>query len=142
MTQRAQLSPARERLVETFMRLARLDSPSRREGAVARLLVAELQQFGWDASDDGSGPDCGNVIARLPGDDAIEPLLFTSHMDVVMPCLGVQPRVADGVLVSAGDTVLGADANASVAVLLELAELLAGAPQTRRRPPLEVVCTW
>src|SRR5579859_3625602 len=116
--------PSRERLVATFNRLARIDSPSRREGAVARLLVAELEALGWAVVDDLSGPDCGNVIARLPGDEALEPLLFTSHMDVVMPCLGVQPRVVEGVFVSAGDTVLGADAKASVAALLEVAQLL------------------
>src|SRR6185436_12898284 len=39
-----------------------------------------------------------------------------------------------------GDTVLGADAKASVAALLELAHLLG--TSSRRRPPLEVVVTW
>jgi tripeptide aminopeptidase len=138
----SELRPDRARLVETFTRLVRLDSPSRHEGAVARLLVDELQRLGWDASDDASGPECGNVVARLPGDAALEPLLFTSHMDVVMPCLGVQPRVVDGVLVSGGDTVLGADAKASVAALLELAQLLGRSSAPTRRPPLEVVVTW
>lgn len=109
---------------------------------MARLLVAELQALGWTVTDDLSGPDCGNVIARLPGNEALEPLLFTSHMDVVMPCLGVQPRVADGVFSSAGDTVLGADAKASVAALLEMAHRLADDPNPVGRPPLEVVCTW
>jgi tripeptide aminopeptidase len=136
------MRPSRERLVETFTRLAKIDSPSRGEGAVARLLADELEALGWTVEDDLSGPDCGNVIARLPGDDALEPLLFTSHMDVVMPCLGVRPRVVDGVFVSAGDTVLGADAKASVAALLEMAQLLASNPEPGGRPPLEVVCTW
>jgi tripeptide aminopeptidase len=142
MSQVARLGPSRERLVETFMRLAKIDSPSRREGAVARFLVAELEAIGWDAADDLSGPECGNVIARLAGDQALEPLLFTSHMDVVMPCLGVQPRVVDGVLCSAGDTVLGADAKASAAALLEMAHVLAGDSQPGARPPLELVFTW
>jgi tripeptide aminopeptidase len=47
----------------------------------------------------------------------------------------------DGVLVSAGDTVLGADAKASVAALLELAQLLAS-HSVPRRPPLELLFTW
>jgi tripeptide aminopeptidase len=109
---------------------------------LAQLLVAELKRIGWDASDDLSGPECGNVIARLPGDAALEPLLFTSHMDVVMPCLGVQPRLVDGVLMSAGDTVLGADAKASAAALLEVAQILTSNPAPRRRPLLEMVFTW
>jgi tripeptide aminopeptidase len=139
---RALRRPSRERLVETFTRLARIDSPSRGEGALARLLVTELGALGWAVEDDLSGPDCGNVIARLPGDESLEPLLLTSHMDVVMPCLGVQPRLADDVVGSAGDTVLGADAKASVAALLEMAQLLASDPNAVGRPPLEVVCTW
>jgi tripeptide aminopeptidase len=142
MSPPAQLRPNRARLVDRFIRLAKLDSPSRREGAVAQLLVSELHALGWDVADDGSGPDCGNVIARLPGDDSVEPLLFTSHMDVVMPCLGVHPQVVDGVLVSAGDTVLGADAKASAAGLLELAQLLASDSSPGLRPSLELVFTW
>jgi tripeptide aminopeptidase len=139
----ANLRPSPERLVDTFIRLAKLDSPSRHEGAVARLLVAELQRLGWDAKDDRTGPeDSGNVIARLPGDTALEPLLFTSHMDVVMPCRGVQPRLDNGVLRSVGDTVLGADAKASAAALLELAAILANAPHSNGRPPLELLFTW
>jgi tripeptide aminopeptidase len=124
------------------MRLVQVDSPSRREGALARLLLAELQRLGWQARDDGTGPDCGNVIAVLPGDEAFEPLLFTSHMDVVMPCLGVRPRLEAGVFVATGDTVLGADAKASVAALLELAEVLAAQGAGLARPPLELVFTW
>jgi hypothetical protein len=37
------------------MRLVQVDSPSRREGALARLLLAELQRLGWQARDDGTG---------------------------------------------------------------------------------------
>src|SRR5207302_10409983 len=86
------------------------------------------------------GPDCGNIVATLPGNDALEPLMFTSHMDVVMPCLGVRPRLENDVFISGGDTVLGADAKASVAALLELAQMLPAAPWPR--PTVELVFTW
>jgi tripeptide aminopeptidase len=135
--------PVRDRLVATFERLARVDSPSGSEGALARVLVAELSELGLDVTDDGSGADCGNVIARLVGDSTLEPLMFTSHMDVVAPCHGVQPRLEDGVFVSAGDTVLGADAKASLAALLEVARVLVSdTGAARPRPPLELVFTW
>jgi len=120
-----------------------VDSPSGGEGALARMLLAVLGELGLDVTDDGSGLECGNVIARLAGDPKLEPLMFTSHMDVVAPCQGVQPRLEDGVFVSAGDTVLGADAKASVAALLEAARVLTGdADASRGRPPLELVFTW
>jgi len=133
--------PDRDRLAATFERLARVDSPSGGEGALARMLLAVLGELGLDVTDDGSGLECGNVIARLGGDPKLEPLMFTSHMDVVAPCQGVQPRLEDGVFVSAGDTVLGADAKASVAALLEAARVLTS-DASRRRPPLELVFTW
>lgn len=136
------MNSLRERLTGTFARLVEVDSPSRQEGALAQLLIDELRGLGWQARDDGTGPECGNVIASLAGDAALDPLLFTSHMDVVMPCLGVHPRLEEDVFVTAGDTVLGADAKASIAALLETARLLAEGRQARPRPTVELVFTW
>jgi tripeptide aminopeptidase len=127
------------RLTATFTRLAAIDSPSLHEAALARVLTDELSVLGWSVENDGSGPDTGNVIARCHAPSALEPLLFTSHMDVVAPCRGVRPRLRDGHVFSAGDTVLGADAKASVAALLETARLVRDMP---RVPPLELVFTW
>src|SRR5439155_2121414 len=59
---------------------------------------------------------------------------------VVMPCLGVRPRLENDVFMSGGDTVLGADAKASVAALLDVAQVLPAAPWPR--PPMELVFTW
>jgi tripeptide aminopeptidase len=134
-------NPDRERLLRSFVRLAQVDSPSRREGELARVIHQELAELGWHVRDDASGPDCGNLIASLPGSERLEPVLFASHMDVVPPCLGVRPRVADGLVTSNGDTVLGADAKASVAALLETARLLATEPPLSR-PLVELVFTW
>lgn len=128
-------SPDRDRLVDTFLRLARVDSPSRGEGALARVLEADFARLGWQVSIDPGG----NLIAVLDGNPARETVLFTSHMDVVSPCLGVQPRLQDGYITSNGDTVLGADAKASIAALLELAAVLSPQPD---HPRLEIVCTW
>jgi tripeptide aminopeptidase len=134
-------NPDRDRLLRTFVRLAEVDSPSRREGQLAQLVRQELADLGWHVRDDASGPDCGNVIASLPGSERLEPVLFASHMDVVMPCLGVRPEVSEGLVTSSGDTVLGADAKASVAALLEAARLLAAEPPLAR-PLVELVFTW
>jgi tripeptide aminopeptidase len=129
----------RARLTATFSRLAAVDSPSLGEGAFARVLADELARMGWSVQNDATGPDTGNVIARCPGDPGLEPLLFTSHMDVVAPCRGVRPQVRDGWICSSGGTVLGADAKASVAALLEASRQLQALPRT---PPLELVFTW
>jgi len=128
-------SPDRDRLVETFIRLAKVDSPSRGEATLAQLLHAEFTRLGWNVSID----EGGNLIATLDGNPAREAVLFTSHMDVVSPCLRVQPQVKDGYITSSGQTVLGADAKASIAALLELAALMTQQPE---HPRLEIVCTW
>jgi tripeptide aminopeptidase len=130
----------RERLVETFLRLAAIDSPSLHEGALAAAVCSELEDLGWRVTDDGSGPDVGNLIARWPGTSrSAEPLFFCSHLDVVEPCHSVRPRVRDGVIESDGTTVLGADAKAGVAALLECARVLR---ETECTQPVELVFTW
>jgi tripeptide aminopeptidase len=122
----------RQRLLATFLRLTRVDSPSHAEGNLAQLLTTEFAERGWHVRTD----SVGNVIASLPGDSQQAPLLFASHMDVVMPCLGVRPQVTDGVIHSSGDTVLGADAKASIAAMLETATSL-----PENHPPIEFVFT-
>lgn len=62
-----------------------------------------------------------NVVAALPGDDALRPLLFTAHFDGV----GDDPGVR---LPGAGDNASGA------ALVLELARVLASSPRRGRRP--------
>jgi len=122
----------RQRLLTTFLRLAQVDSPSHAETNLAQLLTREFAELGWQVHADSSG----NLIASLAGDSQRAPLLFASHMDVVMPCLGVRPKVTDGVIHSSGETVLGADAKASIAAMLEAAAALPG-----NHPPIEFVFT-
>ena len=77
-----------QRLLATFLRLTQVDSPSHAETNLAQLLTREFAARGWQVRTDSSG----NVLASLAGDSLQAPLLFASHMDVVMPCLGVRPR--------------------------------------------------
>jgi tripeptide aminopeptidase len=122
----------RQRLLATFLRLTQVDSPSHAETNLAQLLTTEFAERGWHMRTDSSG----NVIASVAGDSQQAPLLFASHMDVVMPCRGVRPKITDGVIHSSGDTVLGADAKASIAAMLKAASALSG-----NHPPIEFVFT-
>lgn len=129
--------------VEEFMALASLNSPSRREAPVATYLVKRLREIGLnpkvDDSATRSGSDTGNVIVRVPGNAAGATVLLCAHMDTVGPTEGMVPVLKDGMITSNGETVLGADDKAGIAVILAvLAELLAGdAPHG----PIEVVFT-
>src|SRR5207244_2334838 len=124
-----------ERLVQSFLRLASIASPSRREGALATVVAAELREVGWAVFDDHTGPETGNLIARREGVGDRQPLLLSTHLDVVPPCDHVHPRVRDGWIESDGSTVLGADAKAGLAALLEVARAVDQAP-------VELLITW
>ena len=105
----------RDRIVETFCELARIDSPSGEEEEVARYLVAKLEAMGLDVMRD----DYGNVIADDGGED---PLILSAHMDTVEPGRGVKPSVVGERIKSDGTTILGGDCKAGVAAILEALE--------------------
>jgi len=109
-------------VLDEFIALASLNSPSRKEGRVAEYLVERLRELGIDAAVDDSaarsGSDTGNIIARLPGSAAGPTILLCAHMDTVGPTEGMVPAVRDGVVYSNGETVLGADDKAGIAVIL------------------------
>ncbi len=131
-----------DRLLETFLDLVRIDSPSCSEAAVASYCADRLAGLGFDVTFDTSAPvtgsDTGNLFARLSGSTDTR-LVLSAHMDCVAPCLGVEPRVDDGVISSAGETVLGADDKAGIAAILEAVERLV--TRSEPHPELLVVLT-
>jgi tripeptide aminopeptidase len=117
------------RLVDDFLALVRISSPSRREAGVAQWLRQTLTGMGVRADVDDAGEkiggDTGNVLAQFPGTapDA-PPLLLCAHMDTVAPCEKVTP-VRDGdVIRTDGTSVLGGDDKAGVAAILEAVRLV------------------
>ena len=82
----------------------------------------ELRRLGFEVSFDDSaervGSDTGNLVAHLPGTRTGH-MVFSAHMDTVQPCAGIEPVVVDGVVRSAGDTILSADDKAGVAAIFE-----------------------
>lgn len=114
-----------ERLVQTFLDLVRIDSPTKQEAAVADYLEHALRPLGiklWrDDAGEKIGGNCGNLHVRMAARNSQAPaVLFSAHMDTVMPGLGIKPELQDGVIRSDGTTILGADDKAGVAVIVEL----------------------
>jgi tripeptide aminopeptidase len=106
------------RVLDTFLELVRIDSPSGHEQRIAEHLLTLLQTLGVDAKIDSTG----NVAGRRPGSGALAaaaPLLFSAHMDTVQPGTGIKPVVEDGFVRSDGSTILGADDKAGIAAILE-----------------------
>jgi tripeptide aminopeptidase len=130
-------------VVEEFMALASLNSPSRREAPVAAYLVNRIREMGLNPEVDDSalrsGSDTGNVIVRVPGSAAGATVLLCAHMDTVGPTEGMVPVLRDGVITSNGETVLGADDKAGIAVILAaVSEVLSG---DTPHGPIEMVFT-
>src|SRR5436190_2955599 len=125
----------RRRLNDLFAELCAIPSPFGHEAACARRVRAELESLGLEVSEDDAGPEagaeCGNLLARVPGRSE-RSILLCAHVDTV-PLGGggaVEPVLVDDGWESAGDTILGADNKAAIAVMLAAARRAAveGAP--------------
>ncbi|MDQ3573075.1 MAG: M20/M25/M40 family metallo-hydrolase [Actinomycetota bacterium] len=120
-------------LRDRFARLCEIASPTGSERDVADAVRAELEAIGLDVTEDDAADaahaGAGNLIARLPGSGAGW-VSFFAHLDTVPHDQPIEVELVDGVFRSAGETILGADNKAAVAVLIELAARAAqsGAP--------------
>jgi tripeptide aminopeptidase len=124
------------RLLSTFLSLLKIDSPSGQEQPVIGDLESRLTALGLITEIDATG----NLIGRLAGHG--EPLILCAHVDHVVPCIGINPKVTDGVIRSDGRTVLGGDDTSGVAIILELLELVkARRSDAWDQPALEIVLT-
>lgn len=121
-----------DELLDLFVHLAGIASPTGSEREVADHVIARLHAAGVSVSEDASaaatGCACGNLLARIPGRGEAEPLALCAHLDTVPVAHAPRVVVADGQVRSDGETPLGADDKAAVAVLLVLAGELAEEP--------------
>ena len=132
-----------QRLLNTFLDYVRIDSESRHEKAMAQRVIADLKAIGCeiyvDDTMDKTGSDTGNVYATLPGNAPGEPIMLSAHLDTVVPGVGVEPVVEDGIIRSKGDTVLGSDDKSGVAAVVEAMRVLV--EQNIPHPTVQAVFT-
>ena len=135
---------SKERLRDQFLELARISSVSKREGNVAKRLIAILEGMGASVQVDDAGErvgsDTGNVVARFPGTAPdVAPFLLCGHMDTVPPADNVRPVVDGDVIRSDGTTVLGGDDKAGIVAILDAVRSV----RERRIPhgPIDVLFT-
>src|SRR4029453_10043582 len=110
-------------VLELFLELAAIPSPSGDEEGGAERVTAYLRDLGLDVE----GDEAGNLLARLEarGNGDGSPLFLCAHMDTVPVTGPIEPAVHDdGFVRNEADAILGADNKASVAVMLEAARLV------------------
>lgn len=113
-----------ERLLDSFLELAKIDGPSGSEKPVADFIVPILEELGFtlqfDEAHENFGGNCGNLVAYWEGKNpSVTPLFFSTHLDTVLPTKGLKPVIKDGVIYTDGTTILGADDRAALAAYLE-----------------------
>lgn len=131
-------------VVDLFLELAVLPSPSGNERLVADRVCAYLTELGLVWDEDTSGPiigsDSGNIFCRLPGRAvAGKPVFFCAHLDTVPPEGPIDPVIEDGVVRNAAGTILGGDNKAAVAAMLEGARRIVS--EARPHAGVELVFT-
>jgi tripeptide aminopeptidase len=127
----------RSRLVDTFVALCEIESPSGSEGEAARYVRTELEALGLMVDEDATaaetGAACGNLYARIAGPNGARTVMLCAHVDTVPLADRVEVELADGVFRNRREAILGADNKAAIAVLLEIARDYASSP-----PPVGV----
>jgi len=115
----------RRRLNDLFAELCAIPSPFGRERAIADRVAGDLTRLGFEVAEDdaaaGTGAECGNLLARIPG-RSDRWVMLCAHLDTVPHDGAVEPVLVDGGWESAGHTILGADNKAAVAVLMAVAQ--------------------
>ncbi|REK77322.1 M20/M25/M40 family metallo-hydrolase [Paenibacillus paeoniae] len=123
----------KDRLIQEFMELVQVDSETKHEGEISKVLKEKFAALGLTITEDDAAAKTGhganNLFAMLEssnGGAAHAPtIFFTSHMDTVTPGNGIKPQLdADGYIRSDGTTILGADDKAGLAAMFEAIRVL------------------
>ncbi|MBE4910414.1 M20/M25/M40 family metallo-hydrolase [Bacillus luteolus] len=117
------------RLIEEFLELVKVDSETKYEAEIAKVLKEKFSALGVEVFEDDTtgvtGHGAGNLICTLNGVKVgVDTIYFTSHMDTVVPGKGIKPSIQDGYIVTDGTTILGADDKAGLAAMLEAIKVL------------------
>ncbi|AJD91382.1 hypothetical protein JMA_20650 [Jeotgalibacillus malaysiensis] len=116
----------KERVVNQFLELVKVDSETKYEAEISKVLKKIFTELGCDIQEDDSmretGHGANNLIITLKGEDqSADTIYFTSHMDTVTPGKGIKPVIKeDGYIYSDGTTILGADDKAGIAAMIEM----------------------
>lgn len=116
----------KDRIVQEFMELVQVDSETKHEQEISRVLKEKFNALGLEVMEDDSrertGHGSGNLIVtwKAEGVEQAPKLFFTCHMDTVTPGNGIKPQLGeDGWIRSDGSTILGSDDKAGIAALFE-----------------------
>ncbi|RPI37566.1 MAG: M20/M25/M40 family metallo-hydrolase [Nitrospiraceae bacterium] len=129
----------KKRLLETFIELLSINSPSFQEKEIGSLLAKKLKERGCRVTIQKYDKSF-NLIAFKKGNvSKAHPLLLSGHMDTIEPTEDIKFSIQSDSIRSTGSTVLGADDKSALAQILEALAVL----QERALPhgDIEIVFT-
>lgn len=132
-----------QRLGDCFKMLAQIDSESRHEAKISKVLEKILLELGarvcFDDAAQKVGGDCSNLVAKFKGTTDVPALFLSGHMDTVLPGKGVKVQFENGIFTSDGTTILGGDDKSALAIILEVMTVVK--ENNLPCPPVEIVFT-
>jgi len=125
------------------MELLMTDSPSGKEGNLAKLLSSILEDMGlsvgFDSANRVTGGDTGNLIAYLSGDESLPPIMLNAHLDTIESTKGSAHLIESDIIKSDGNSILGADDKSGITCIVEALRVIT--ENKLPHPPIEVVFT-
>lgn len=113
-----------ERILQTFCELTSIDSLSFDERSMADELKKRLTSLGLTVEEDNAGAqlggNAGNIIAVLKGNSLKPSILFSCHMDTVMPGNNKRAIIDGNKIHTDGSTILGGDDVSGITCILEM----------------------
>lgn len=131
-----------KRLIQNFLEFVQIDSETKNEKQFMEHLKSYFTRLGLRVEEDSVGKlvdsNANNLFIHIPGND-LEPVVLSAHMDTVKPGNGIIPIIKGDKIVSQGDTILGGDDKAGIAVIIEAVESILENKEPHR--PIDIALT-
>ncbi|MGF6906585.1 M20/M25/M40 family metallo-hydrolase [Fusobacterium sp. PH5-44] len=115
------------RIINNFIEMVKISSQSKNERIIGDYLINKLKSLGLEVHEDTAGTvyngNCGNIIGILKG-SGTKKLLFSAHMDTVVPCGKITPIIEETIIKSDGTSILGGDDKSGIAAIIEAIETI------------------
>lgn len=119
----------KKRLVDTFVEMVKIYSPSKKEKEIANYLIERLEKLGadeihLDENYDIYGGNAPVIFAKFKGQLRGDGVTLCAHMDVIEPCSNINVICEEDIIKTDGKTTLGGDDKGGVAAILEVLETI------------------
>src|SRR3989304_6573800 len=121
----------KKRLLETFIELLKIKSPSKNEKEIVDYVGRKLKKLGLEVKIDKCakkfGSNAGNIIAlyRSKNPSGSKPIFLSAHLDTVNLNGDIIPQIKDGKIFNKNkECILGGDDKVAVAAILEVLNVI------------------